>query len=223
MSLFKSIKLSGVSSAVKMLFAGFGLMLAALAFAFPAQAAGGKAAPAKGGEGAMLALTVNAGGHNGKVYIKLRPDLAPRNVAQVEKLVKEGKYNDVVFHRVIGGFMAQTGDVQYGNRKHYDEANVGTGGSDLGTIPAEFSNEHFVRGTVGMARTQDPNSANSQFFICYAQVSSLDGQYTVIGNVVKGMDYIDELKKGSQADNGKVEGKPDYIVKAELVTAAPKK
>ncbi|MBB5703492.1 cyclophilin family peptidyl-prolyl cis-trans isomerase [Ochrobactrum daejeonense] len=153
---------------------------------------------------------------DGDVAIQLRPDLAPKHVAQIEKLVREGAYNGVAFHRVIPGFMAQTGDVKFGNMdKGFDAARVGTGGSDYPDIPAEFSKEPFVRGTVGMARSQNPNSANSQFFIMFADGSFLNGQYTVVGKVVSGMDTVDKIKKGSESDNGSVEN-PDKIVKATL-------
>ncbi|MBN9046381.1 MAG: peptidylprolyl isomerase [Rhizobiales bacterium] len=153
---------------------------------------------------------------DGNVDIQLRPDLAPKHVAQIEKLVRDGAYNGVAFHRVIPGFMAQTGDVQYGNMdKGYDPSRVGTGGSKYPNIPAEFSKEPFVRGTVGMARSQDPNSANSQFFIMFADGPFLNGQYTVVGKVVSGMNVVDKIKKGSEANNGSVD-KPDKIIKATL-------
>ncbi|NKW80400.1 peptidylprolyl isomerase [Ochrobactrum pecoris] len=153
---------------------------------------------------------------DGDVAIQLRPDLAPKHVAQIEKLVREGAYNGVAFHRVIPGFMAQTGDVKFGNMdKGFDGSRVGTGGSDYPDIPEEFSKEPFVRGTVGMARSQNPNSANSQFFIMFADGAFLNGQYTVVGKVVSGMDIVDKIKKGSEADNGAVEN-PDKIIKATL-------
>lgn len=154
---------------------------------------------------------------DGDVTIDLRPDLAPQHVEQVKKLVRDGAYNGVAFHRVIPGFMAQTGDVKFGNvDKSYDAMRVGTGGSDYGNIPAEFSKEPFVRGTVGMARSQDPNSANSQFFIMFDEGSFLNGQYTVIGQVSSGMDAVDKIKKGSESNNGSVEN-PDKIVKAVVL------
>ena len=122
---------------------------------------------------------------DGRVVIEMRPDLAPKHVAQIKKLARAGKYDGLVFHRVIGGFMAQTGDPQ------------GTGRGGMGDmLPAEFSKEPFVRGTVGMARTQDPNSAQSQFFICFADARSLDGQYTVWGKVTSGMEFVDKIRKG---------------------------
>ncbi|ESZ68518.1 peptidyl-prolyl cis-trans isomerase [Mesorhizobium sp. L103C119B0] len=154
---------------------------------------------------------------NGDVTVALRPDLAPKHVAQIKKLVREGAYNDVAFHRVINGFMAQTGDVKFGNmKKGFSPEAVGTGGSDLADLPAEFSqSEHFKRGTLGMARSQDPNSANSQFFIMFAPAPNLDGQYTIVGSVVSGMELVDKIKKGNEADNGTVSG-PDRMIKVRI-------
>jgi peptidylprolyl isomerase len=158
----------------------------------------------------------------GDVTIALRPDLAPKHVAQIKKLVREGAYDHVAFHRVISGFMAQTGDVKYGNtKKGYDAQLVGTGGSDLPDLPAEFSKEPYVRGTVGMARSQDPNSANSQFFIMFAPAPSLDGDYTVIGNVESGMEFVDMIKKGDPAGNGAVTD-PDSMIKVRIASDAAK-
>lgn len=142
---------------------------------------------------------------DGRITIKLRPDLAPKHVAQVKTLVKNGFYDGIVFHRVIDGFMAQTGD----------PTGTGTGGSELPDIPAEFSKEPFKRGTVGMARSQNPNSANSQFFIMFGPGDFLNGQYTVLGEVTDGMDVVDAIKKGDSAANGKVND-PDKIVKMQL-------
>jgi len=153
---------------------------------------------------------------DGEVAIALNREAAPFHVAQIEKLVRDGAYDNVVFHRVIDGFMAQTGDVEYGNaEKDYNPARVGMGGSSYGTIKAEFSNTPFERGTVGMARSQDPHSANSQFFICFQPAPSLNGQYTVIGQVVSGMDVVDAIKKGNRQANGQVDN-PDRIIKARL-------
>ncbi|MER8564233.1 MULTISPECIES: peptidylprolyl isomerase [unclassified Mesorhizobium] len=154
---------------------------------------------------------------NGDVTVALRPDLAPKHVAQIKKLVREGAYNDVAFHRVINGFMAQTGDVKFGNmKKGFSPEAVGTGGSDLPDLPAEFSqSEHFKRGTLGMARSQDPNSANSQFFIMFAPAPNLDGQYTIVGNVVSGIELVDKIKKGDEADNGTV-SEPDRMIKVRI-------
>jgi peptidylprolyl isomerase len=146
---------------------------------------------------------------DGRIAIQLRPDLAPKHAEQIKALTKRGFYNGLLFHRVIDGFMAQTGDPK-GN---------GTGGSDLPNIPAEFSQEHFKRGTVGMARSADPNSANSQFFICLGDAGFLDGKYTIIGQVVSGMDVVDKIKKGDKAANGAVTN-PDKIVRMQLATDA---
>ena len=153
---------------------------------------------------------------DGDVVVALRPDLAPKHVAQIKKLVREGAYDNVAFHRVIDGFMAQTGDVQYGNmKKGFDASLAGTGGSKEPDLPAEFSKEKYVRGVVGMARSQDPNSANSQFFIMFAPASSLNGQYTIVGNDEKGMEFVDKIKKGDAADNGSVSD-PDRMVKVRI-------
>ncbi len=157
---------------------------------------------------------------DGEVKVELLPDLAPKHVEQIKALAKEGAYDNVVFHRVIPGFMAQTGDVQYGNtEKGFNAQAAGTGGSTRPDLPAEFSKEPFVRGTVGMARAQSPNSANSQFFIMFTEYPSLNGQYTVVGKVTSGMDVVDKIKKGPEADNGAVEN-PDKMLK---VTVGAKK
>jgi len=142
---------------------------------------------------------------DGRIVIRLRPDIAPRHVAQIKTLVRRGFYDGIVFHRVIEGFMAQTGD----------PTGTGTGRSDLPNIPAEFSGEPFRRGTLGMARAQDPNSANSQFFICFDEASFLNRQYTVFGEVVSGMDVVDKIKKGDKARNGTVTN-PDRIVSMRI-------
>ena len=153
---------------------------------------------------------------DGDVTIALRPDLAPQHVARIKELAREGAYDNVAFHRVIDGFMAQTGDVQFGDMKEgYNASRTGTGGSDKPDLPAEFSSEPFVRGVLGMARSQDPNSANSQFFIMTDTASSLNGQYTVVGKVTKGMDLVDKIKKGDQADNGAV-ADPDRMIKVRV-------
>ncbi|MGL5361269.1 MAG: peptidylprolyl isomerase [Bosea sp. (in: a-proteobacteria)] len=141
---------------------------------------------------------------DGTVTIRMRPDLAPKHVAQIKALTKQGFYNGIVFHRVIAGFMAQTGD----------PTGTGTGGSKLPNIPAEFSQVQFKRGTVGMARSQSPDSANSQFFICYDGCGPLTGQYTIVGEVVSGMDNVDKIKKGAPG-SGTVTG-PDKIVRMRL-------
>ncbi|HEY7689184.1 MAG TPA: peptidylprolyl isomerase [Dongiaceae bacterium] len=146
----------------------------------------------------------------GRVVIEMRPDLAPKHVARIKELVKQGFYDGVPFHRVIDGFMAQTGD----------PTGTGMGGSGQ-NLPAEFSKERHVRGTVAMARAQSPNSADSQFFICFADSPWLDGQYTVWGKVTSGMEFVDMIKKGSDADNGSVpESQRDVIVKMTLAADA---
>ena len=153
---------------------------------------------------------------DGDVTIALRPDLAPKHVEQIKELVREGAYDNVAFHRVIDGFMAQTGDVQYGDmKKGFKPDTAGTGGSDLPDLPAEFTKEHFVRGTVGMARSQDPDSANSQFFIMFAPGAVLDGQYTIVGKVESGMELVDKIKKGDEAKNGAVTD-PDRMIKVRI-------
>jgi peptidylprolyl isomerase len=153
---------------------------------------------------------------DGDVTIALRPDLAPKHVDQIKTLVRKGYYDGVVFHRVIDGFMAQTGDGQFGDSDGtYDPAQAGMGGSDLPNIPAEFSKESFVRGIVGMARAQDPNSANSQFFIMFGDGAFLNGQYTVVGTVESGMELVDKIKRGDEANNGVVSD-PDKMVKVKI-------
>ena len=146
----------------------------------------------------------------GVVMIEMRPDLAPKHVARIKELTRQGFYDGLVFHRVIEGFMAQTGDPK-GN---------GTGGSGV-KLPAEFSKQPFVRGTVGMARSQDPNSGDSQFFICFAPAHFLDGQYTVWGQVVEGMEYVDKIKRGDQRRNGEV-ANPDRIVTMQVAADVKK-
>jgi peptidylprolyl isomerase len=141
----------------------------------------------------------------GRVIIKLYNDIAPLHAERMKQLARDGFYNNVPFHRVIDGFMAQTGDGQYGN---------GTGGSKYPNLKAEFSKVPFKRGIVGMARTSDPNSANSQFFIMFADGSFLNGQYTVVGEVVKGMDIVDKLKRGEPPSD------PDRIVKMQVAADA---
>jgi peptidylprolyl isomerase len=141
----------------------------------------------------------------GTVDIELLPEVAPQHVERVVTLTEQGFYDGVVFHRVIDGFMAQTGD----------PTGTGTGGSDLPDLPAEFSDEPFARGVIGAARTNDPNSANSQFFITLADASHLNGQYTVWGRVVDGMNVVDAVKKGDPAQNGMV-ADPDAIVSATI-------
>ncbi|MCE8511768.1 peptidylprolyl isomerase [Ruegeria pomeroyi] len=150
-----------------------------------------------------------AGEANGTVTIDLLEDVAPKHVEQITALAASGAYDGVVFHRVIDGFMAQTGDVQYG-RMGGDMRLAGRGGSDRPDLPAEFSDITYERGVVGMARAQDPNSANSQFFIMFAPGPFLDGQYTVVGKVTGGMDVVDAIKRGT-GPNGSVIGQPDQM------------
>jgi len=145
----------------------------------------------------------------GRVVIKLRPDLAPSHVERVKELAREKFYDGVVFHRVIDGFMAQTGD----------PTGTGTGGSERPDLKAEFSKEPFKRGTVGMARSSSPDSANSQFFIILADGDFLNGQYTVVGQVTKGMDVVDAIKKGSESNNGQVSN-PDKMLSVKLASSA---
>lgn len=140
----------------------------------------------------------------GRVVIQMRPDLAPNHVARIKELVREGFYDGLSFHRVIPGFMAQTGDPK----------GDGTGGSGM-HLKAEFSDAPFVRGTVGMARAADPDSADSQFFICFADAPYLNGKYTVWGEVISGMEYVDKIKAGSPIDNGRVED-PTKIVRMQV-------
>ena len=157
---------------------------------------------------------------DGDVVVRLRSDLAPKHVAQIKTLVREGAYDNVAFHRVIPGFMAQTGDVQFGDMNEgFNPGRAGTGGSNLPDIPAEFSKASFERGTVGMARAQNPNSANSQFFIMFDKGDFLNGQYTVFGEVVSGMEFVDNIKKGAQANNGSVSD-PDRMIKVVIAADA---
>ncbi|WP_420002981.1 peptidylprolyl isomerase [Arenibacterium sp. LLYu02] len=151
---------------------------------------------------------------NGTIKIELLDDVAPKHVEQITALAAEGQYDGVVFHRVIDGFMAQTGDVQNG-RLGADMRYAGTGGSNRPDLPAEFSDLPFERGVVGMARSQDPNSANSQFFIMFEPGYFLNGQYTVVGRVTEGMDVVDAIKRGHPR-SGAVEGKPDVMSKVTV-------
>ncbi len=148
--------------------------------------------------------TLNLQLKDGTVVIKLMPDVAPNHVARIKELTKQGFYNGQVFHRVIDGFMAQTGD----------PTGTGTGGSDLPDLKAEFNDTNFGRGTIGAARTNDPDSANSQWFICFDDCSFLNGQYTVWGQVVSGMEFVDKITRGEPPAN------PDKIIKLELAADA---
>ena len=150
---------------------------------------------------------------DGDVKIEMFPDVAPNHVKRITELANSGKYDNVVFHRVIDGFMAQTGDVKFGNSesKDFDLRRAGMGGSDLPDLKEEFNDVPHERGTLSMARSSDPNSANSQFFICFEQASFLDRQYTVFGKVIEGMEFIDMIKKGDSNNNGAVSD-PDKII-----------
>lgn len=181
----------------------FGLSLGGAAFA----------QDATDGPGPNLILDMS-GQASGRIVIDLYPDLAPRHADQIVALAREGAYDGVIFHRVIDGFMAQTGDVQFG-KKGGDTSLAGMGSSSRPDLPAEFSDVPFTRGMVGMARSSDPNSANSQFFIMLADYPSLNGQYTVIGHVVAGIEVVDAIRKGDQRQNGLVDN-PDFIDHASV-------
>jgi len=149
---------------------------------------------------------------DGNVKIELFEDVAPNHVKRIKELADSGQYDNVVFHRVIDGFMAQTGDVEFGNSSsdNFDIKRAGTGNSDLADLKEEFNDLPHDRGTLSMARTSDPNSANSQFFICFKEQPSLDRQYTVFGKVIEGMEFVDLIKRGS-GSNGEV-SEPDKII-----------
>ncbi len=150
---------------------------------------------------------------DGDVKIELFKDVAPNHVERIKKLADDGNYDGVVFHRVIDGFMAQTGDVKFGNTNNndFDLNRAGMGGSDLPDLKSEFNNLPHDRGTLSMARSADPNSANSQFFICFEPTPFLDRQYTVFGKVISGMEYVDKIKRGDSNNNGAVKD-PDKII-----------
>ena len=150
---------------------------------------------------------------DGDVKIELFEEVAPNHVERIKKLANDGKYDNVVFHRVIDGFMAQTGDVKFGNSesKEFDLRRAGMGGSNLPDLNQEFNSLPHDRGTVSMARSSDPNSANSQFFICFKPAPFLDRQYTVFGKVIEGMEFVDKIKRGDDSNNGAVTD-PDKII-----------
>ena len=166
------------------------------------------------GDFPKVEITV-AGEANGVIELTLRPDLAPKHVERILTLAREGAYDGVVFHRVIDGFMAQTGDVEFG-KADGNGGRAGTGGSTYPDLPAEFSEEPYVAGTVGMARSQSPDSANSQFFIMFAPGDFLNGQYTVVGSVTSGFDIVEEIKRGA-GQNGSVTGEPDVMTSVRVV------
>lgn len=169
-----------------------------------------------GAHASGLKIEITGDGANGVVTIDLFEETAPLHAERITTLAREGAYNGVVFHRVIEGFMAQTGDVEFGKIGE-DIAMAGRGGSALPDLPAEFSDLPYDRGVVGMARSQNPDSANSQFFIMFAEGYFLNGQYTVVGKVTSGMDIVDTVKRG-KGQNGAVLGKPDMMNK---VTTTP--
>jgi peptidylprolyl isomerase len=161
-----------------------------------------------------LLIEVAGPGANGTITVDLFEDVAPGHVEQITALAREGAYDEVVFHRVIEGFMAQTGDVQFG-KVGQDMRMAGRGGSDRPDLKAEFSDRPFDRGTVGMARSQSPDSANSQFFLMFAPAPHLNGAYTVVGQITGGLDVLDAIKRGAGA-NGAVIGEPDRMVRVTV-------
>lgn len=191
------------------------LLIPALVLA--ASAAHAQAPAHEDGPGPNMVIEVAAadGTPKGTITLDLLADKAPNHVARLVELAKAGAYDGVVFHRVIDGFMAQTGDVEHGKQGGASVSMAGMGGSDLPDLEAEFNDVSFQAGTVGMARAQDPNSANSQFFIDLAPAEFLDGQYTVVGQLVDGWDVLNAIKKGDPAANGSVID-PDYMVKVTV-------
>ncbi len=183
-----------------------------------ASAAHAQAPAHQDGPGPNMVIEVAAadGTPKGTITLDLLADKAPNHVARLVELARAGAYDGVVFHRVIDGFMAQTGDVEHGKHDGASTAMAGMGGSDLPDLEAEFNDVSFQAGTVGMARAQDPNSANSQFFIDLAPATFLDGQYTVVGQLVDGWDVLTQIKKGDANANGAVEA-PDYMSKVTIV------
>ena len=196
----KSLVIAGVFAAGLAVFGGYAISTGAV-----------QAQDVVDGPGPNLVIEVD-GATKGTIVIDLLPEVAPKHVAQIVALAKAGEYDDVVFHRVIDGFMAQTGDVQFGKAGGTPEA--GMGQSEMPNIPAEFSSLSFDRGVVGMARSQDPDSANSQFFITLAAAPHLDGQYTIVGRVISGMEVVDAIKKG-EGGNGEVT-QPDRMAKVTV-------
>lgn len=157
-----------------------------------------------------------AGEGAGVVEILMRPDVAPLHVERIKELARSGSYDGIVFHRVIDGFMAQTGDVEFGKLEGYDYRTAGRGASDMPDLPAEFSNITYVEGIIGMARSSNPDSANSQFFIMFDDAKFLDGQYTVFGRVIEGMEYVQAIKRGDGGANGSVFEDPDYMASVRV-------
>lgn len=198
-----------------------GYMLWATFFSVPKvfdNAMAANAAPVSDPNNPRIELMIEGEGANGTVVLELFQDVAPKHVEQILALVGEGKYDGVVFHRVIDGFMAQTGDVQFG-RMGEDLRRAGMGGSDRPDLPAEFSDIPFDAGIVGMARAQSPNSANSQFFIMFDAGHFLNGDYTVVGQVAEGMDVVNAIKRG-EGRNGAVIGQPDVMKSVRVLEPA---
>ena len=178
------------------------------------QEANAQATPVEDAPGPYMVIEVAGEGANGTITIDLMAELAPGHVDRIVTLANEGAYDGVVFHRVIDGFMAQSGDVQFG-KFGADLSGAGRGGSELPDLAAEFSSVPFERGILGMARAQDPNSANSQFFIMFGPAPSLNGAYTVLGEVTAGMEVVDAIKRG-EGRNGAVLGQPDRMVSVTI-------
>jgi peptidylprolyl isomerase len=189
-------------------------LIPALLLAAPALAEGLPGVTDGPGPNMVIEVAGPDGTAKGTIVLDLFPEKAPKHVERLVTLAKEGKYDNVVFHRVMEGFMAQTGDVQYG-RKDGDTQAAGTGGSDLPDLEAEFNDVSFQAGTVGMARSNDPNSANSQFFIDLAPATFLDGQYTVVGQLVEGWEVLNAITKGDGNNNGAV-ATPDHMAKVTI-------
>ncbi|AUH34989.1 peptidylprolyl isomerase [Paracoccus tegillarcae] len=189
-------------------------LIPALLIAGPALAEGLPGVTDGPGPNMVIEVAGADGTPKGSITLDLFADKAPQHVERLMTLARDGKYDGVVFHRVIDGFMAQTGDVQHG-RQGGDTAMAGMGGSDLPDLPAEFNDVSFQAGTVGMARSQDPNSANSQFFIDLAPATFLDGEYTVVGQLVDGWDVLNAIEKGAANANGAVET-PDYMASVTI-------
>lgn len=196
---------------MRKLLSGFALTVVAASGAF---AAGSSDVTDGPGPNLVIEVADASGAQKGTITLDLYTDKAPKHVARLIELAKSGAYDGIVFHRVIDGFMVQTGDVQYG-KQGGDTALAGMGGSKLPDLKAEFNDLSFQKGTVGMARSQDPDSANSQFFIDLAPAAFLDGQYTVVGQLIEGMDVLDAVKKGDASANGSV-AEPDYMAKVTV-------
>ncbi len=186
-----------------------GFLGAALALGLAALAGPGLAQEAEN----VLVIEVE-GQASGTIEIELLPEIAPQHVARIKELARAGAYDGVTFHRVIEGFMAQTGDVEFGTREVFAEGRAGTGGSEMSDLPAEFSDASFEKGVVGMARSASPDSANSQYFIMLAPAPHLDGEYTVVGRVIEGQEVVDALARGD-GPNGMV-AEPDYMAKVRV-------